>query len=238
MARFSKWIGGGLGFALGGPIGALFGFAIGSVIDNVTIKRLPGGVETQADFTLSLLALIAVVLKADGKVSKSELNFVKKFLVQNFGEQNSLELLQLLKNILDKDINVDDITNDIKLHMKYEGRHQLVHFLIGLAYADGQFHIAEREVIERICALLGITPNDKKSLFAMFAKDVDSSYEILGIDKNATAEDVKKAYRKMAMQHHPDKVSHLGDDVKEKAKEKFQTIQDAYETIKKEKGFV
>ncbi len=65
MARFGRWIGGGLGFVMGGPIGALFGFAIGSVIDNVSVKKIEGGRATQGDFTLSLLALIAVVLKAE-----------------------------------------------------------------------------------------------------------------------------------------------------------------------------
>ena len=237
MARYSRWIGGGLGFVMGGPIGALFGFAIGSVIDNVKVKKLEGGSATQGDFTLSLLALIAVVLKADGKVLKSELAFVKQFLVQNFGEQNSKQLLQLLKGALEKDINLQEIALDIKSNMQYEGRHQIVHFLLGLALSDGEFHAKEKQVIEQICALLGITPNDQRSLFAMFIKDTESAYKILGISKSATNDEVKKAYRSMAKQHHPDKVSHLGDDIKEKAKEKFQQIQQAYEDVKRERKF-
>jgi len=237
MARFGRWIGGGLGFVMGGPIGALFGFAIGSVIDNVTIKKLEGVSVTQGDFTLSLLALIAVVLKADGKIMKSELAYVKKFLVQNFGEQNAKDLLPLLKKALDKDIDLEQIAYEIKINMRYEGRHQMVHFLLGLALADGEFHAKEKEIIERICILIGITTNDQKSLFAMFVKDTDSAYKILGLTKTATNDEIKKAYRKMAKQHHPDKVAHLGDDVKEKAKEKFQQIQQAYEDVKKERGF-
>ncbi len=237
MARFGRWIGGGLGFVMGGPIGALFGFAIGSVIDNVSVKKIEGGSATQGDFTLSLLALIAVVLKADGKVLKSELAYVKKFLVQNFGEQNSKELLQLLKSALDKDINLQEIAYDIKANMRYEGRHQIVHFLLGLALADGEFHKNEKYIIEQICVLLGITPKDQASLFAMFVKDTESSYKILGITKSATNDEIKKAYRSMAKKHHPDKVVNLGDDVREKAKEKFQTIQQAYEDLKKERGF-
>lgn len=237
MARFGRWIGGGLGFVMGGPIGALFGFAIGSVIDNVKVKKLEGGAATQGDFTLSLLALIAVVLKADGKIMKSELAYVKTFLVQNFGDNNSKQLLQLLKDALDKDINLQEIAFDIKSNMKYEGRHQMVHFLLGLAMSDGEFHATEKQTIEQICALLGITPNDQRSLFAMFVKDTESSYKILGVTKSATSDEIKKAYRSMAKKHHPDKVAHLGDDVKEKAKEKFQTIQQAYEDVKKERGF-
>jgi len=237
MARFGRWIGGGLGFVMGGPIGALFGFAIGSVIDNVKVKKLEGGSATQGDFTLSLLALIAVVLKADGKVLKSELAYVKQFLIQNFGEQNSKELLQLLKGALDKDINIKEIAYDIKANMQYEGRHQIVHFLLGLALADGEFHPKEKQIIEQICVLLGITPNDQRSLFAMFVKDTESAYKILGLSKSANDNEIKKAYRSMAKQHHPDKVAHLGDDVKEKAKEKFQQIQQAYEDVKKERGF-
>jgi len=243
MGKYNKWIGAGLGFVMGGPIGALFGFGIGSVIDNVNEKAIEGRMNThrptvsQSDFILSLLALIAVVLKADGVVKKSELNFVKKFLVQSFGEEKTKELLQYLKKALDSEIDLPLIANDIRTHMQYSERYQLVHFLMGIAAVDNDFHHSEKQILEQICALLGITPNDQKALFAMFIPETDSAYKILGVSPNASIDEIKKAYRKLAKENHPDKFAHLGEEVKRNAEEKFVKIQEAYEKIKKEKGF-
>jgi DnaJ like chaperone protein len=70
----------------------------------------------------------------------------------------------------------------------------------------------------------------------MFVKDTDSAYKILEIEPNATNEEVKKAYKKMAVKYHPDKVSHLGEDVRKAAEEKFQNLNAAYNEIKKQRG--
>jgi DnaJ like chaperone protein len=70
----------------------------------------------------------------------------------------------------------------------------------------------------------------------MFVKETDSAYKILEIHSSATDEELKKAYREMALKYHPDKVSHLGEEVREAAEKKFQTVTEAYETIKKQRG--
>ena len=84
MAKFGKWIGGGLGWAFGGPIGALIGFTVGSMFDGGKSQTQRGasgysGRTTTGGYVMSLLVLVAAVMKADGKVLKSELDYVKKF---------------------------------------------------------------------------------------------------------------------------------------------------------------
>jgi DnaJ like chaperone protein len=83
---------------------------------------------------------------------------------------------------------------------------------------------------------MGISEKDFESIKAMFFKDTKSAYKILEITPDASDEELKKAYRKMAIKYHPDKVSHLGEDVQKAAKEKFQQLNAAYEAIKKERG--
>lgn len=239
MASFGKWIGGGLGWALGGPIGGVLGFVFGSIFDSMQSGQFEhkGFTPTQeGDFKVSLLVMIAAIMKADGRIMKSELEYVKRFLLGQFGEQEA-ELLLLLREILRQDLDVDEICEQIQENMEYPSRLQLVHFLFGVAAADGEPHAAEADLLKRICLHMGIRQKDFDSIKAMFIKDTGSAYRILEISPDASDEEVKKAYRKMALKYHPDKVAHLGEDVQKAAKEKFQQLNQAYNEIKQQRGF-
>jgi DnaJ like chaperone protein len=243
MAKFGKWIGGGLGWAVGGPIGGILGFVIGSVFDGGTeaIKTSRTGYSgqtTAGGYIMSLLVLTAAVMKADGKVLRSELDYVKKFLVHNFGEAAATEGVRMLRDLLEQTIPVDAVANQIRANMNYSARLQLLHFLFGIAQADGQIDEAEKQTIGAISREMGINMPDFESIQAMFVPNTDGDYKILEIERAATNDEIKKAYRRMAMKYHPDKVSHLGDDFQIAAHEKFQSVNKAYENIKKERGIV
>ena len=185
-----------------------------------------------------LMALSAAVMKADGKVLKAELDYVKNFFSQQFGNQFNREHLQVLKRFLDaKEIPIDRICNDIRTRMPAEVRVQLVHYMFGIAKADGDVAESEMRVIQSIAQKLGVSQKDFESLKNMFYRDVHSDYKILGVDASATDDEVKKAYRKMAITHHPDKVASMGEEYQKGAQEKFMKIQEAYENIKKKRGF-
>jgi DnaJ like chaperone protein len=237
MAKFGKWIGGGLGWAFGGPIGAIIGFILGSAIDSIQVLPTKGNITQSGDFTVSLLVLAAAVMKADGKLLKSELNFIRDFFSKQFGQVKTDQQMQMFKEILKQDIPVQQVCLQIKHNMDISSRLQLLHFLFGIATADGEIHPAEINVIQTIARYLGITQADYQSIHAMFEKTTDVSlYTILEISPDATDEEVKKAYRKMAIKYHPDKVGHLGEDYQNAAKEKFQQLNAAYEEIKKRRG--
>ncbi len=239
MGKFGKWIGAGLGWTFGGPLGAILGFALGSFIDAADVQVIKGERKTTTgDFIASLLVLVASIMKADGKVLRSELDYVKKYFVQAFGNESAMEAMQMLRDILKQNIPVRDISIQIKQRMDYSSRLQLLHFLYGIANADGKIDPSEIQLIEQIAYYLGISSADTGSIKNMFVKSTDSAYIILGVNRNATNEEIKKAYRNLAIKYHPDKVSYLGEDIKNKAKEKFQQINEAYETIKKERGMV
>lgn len=243
MAKYGKWIGAGLGFVLGGgPLGALFGFFLGSVFDNTNVTVT--GTDQQGspyssgrgDFMFSLTVLATAVMKADGKITKNELDYVKEFLKRNFGYDATLEALQMIKKLSTQSIPVADVCRQIRFNMEIASRTQLLYFLFGIAKADGTVSTDEIKLLEEISNGLGIDPTTFNSVKSMFYDDLVSAYGVLGIDSNASNEEIKKAYRKMAMDNHPDKVSHLGDDVRQAAEEKFRTINAAYEKIKKQRG--
>lgn len=193
---------------------------------------------TQYDVPTMLMALSAAVMKADGKVLKAELNYVKTFFNQQFGPQFSSQHLQVLKRFLDSgNIPLEQICQDIRLRMQPEVRVQLLHYLFGIAKADGDVSVSEMRVIEHVSRMLHVGSQEFESVRNMFYRDIDSDYKVLGVDPSATDEEIKKAYRKMAIKFHPDKVSQMGEEFQKGAKEKFQKVQEAYEAIKKRRGF-
>ena len=234
-----RWITGGLGFFFGGGfIGGVIGYAAGSLLENLINKEYQGVPRQQGDFSISLLILAAAVMKADGKIMKSELNFVKDFFTRQFGEEHTKNRLEILKELLEKDINIEEACEKIRGSLDYFSRLQLLHYLFGVAVADNSCSAVERDLIRRISQLLWLNEPDYKTIEAMYFDGTDSSYVILQIEKTASDDEIKKAYRKMAIKYHPDKVEALGEDAKKAAKEKFQEINNAYEKIKKERNII
>ena len=231
--NINKWLWGGLGWAMGGPIGAIMGYALGSMTgSNRNYTQTRGG-----DFGAAMLILFAAVMKADNELKKSELNFVKKFLTDNFGVNYTKERMELFKKILSQDINVSDICGQIRIHMDLNSKIQLIHILFALSKADNEIHQNEISIISRIANLIGVNSSDFESIKAMFVPNTKAAYQILGLDTNANNSEIKIAYRKMAAKYHPDKVSHLGDEFSKVAEEKFKSNNDAYKQIKKERNF-
>jgi DnaJ like chaperone protein len=242
MGSFAKWLGGGLGWVVGGPIGGLLGFIVGSVVDSATVitsSQGSGAVRTsQGDFGMSLLVLVAAVMKVDGKVVKSELDYVKNFFVRQFGQEAAKQALIMLRDLLKQEIPVKDVSQQIGRNMDYSSRLQLIHLLFNISVADNYANTSEVELISKISEYMGIASSDFVSIKNMFIPETDSSYKILEIDPSSTNEEVKKAYRRMAVKYHPDKVSHLGEEFRKTAEVKFKNVNEAYEKIKKERGIV
>lgn len=240
MGNYAKWLGGSLGWVVGGPIGGLMGFLVGSMFDSTTMKsstRTSRGVRTtRGDFGMSLMVLVAAVMKADGKVVKSELDYVKQFFVRQFGQESAKQALTMLKDLLKQEIPVRDVSMQIGRNMDYSSRLQLLHLLFNISLADSIIQPKEIEILERISGFMGVASTDFVSIKNMFIPDTDSLYKILEIESNSSNDEVKKAYRRMAMKYHPDKVSHLGDDFKKIAGEKFSKVNEAYEKIKRERN--
>ena len=248
---FAKWIFAGLGWAVGGPIGALLGFFLGNSFDS-SDKFVGDGSShhgpyhntgTQADINVALIVLIAAVMKADGQVKKSELNYVKAFLLQNYGEENGKQMLKVLQRMVQQDIPINQVCAQIKVNTDYNTRYHMVDFLFGLGGADGSFDKAELNMLRLIAQYLGISQSDYTSIYERHighssnntftqSRNQKDPYKVLGISKDATDDEVKKAYRKMAMKYHPDRVAGMSEEMQRNAAEQMKEINEAYEQIK------
>ena len=261
---FSKWIGAAIGWSFGGPIGAIIGMALGSIIDNAADTPLlgePKGKKKRrqdpykrptyqrqrqqqqrqqtrsGDFEVSLLILASIVIKADGKQDQRELDFVRQQFTNMYGKDRANMAFRLFKGIAKQNISKRQVCLQIKQMMDHASRLQLLHFLFGIAKADGLVTKDEISEIFTISGYLGISSRDYESIKAMFYNSTDNAYKILEIDKSVSDDEVKRAYRKMAKKYHPDRVGHLGEEHREGAEEKFRQVQEAYDHIQKERGF-
>ena len=188
------------------------------------------------DFVVSVLVLFAKVMKADGKLLKSELDYVKRFLKQQFGLQKAKELMVVFREILEQNYPLKDVCRQIQRSMDHPSRLELIHILYGLSASDGHVHPEEVKIIQTMANYLNINKRDYESIKAMFAKDDKAVYRVLEISPDASNQEIKRAYRRMANKYHPDKVSHLGQEMQTLAEEKFKAVNNAYQQLKKERN--
>ncbi|EZH71854.1 molecular chaperone DnaJ [Aquimarina atlantica] len=242
-----KWFAAILGYMFFRLPGAVLGFILGSLLDATKIKT-SGGFKTvfsqepqvtPADFELNLLSLSSIVIKADGRVNQTELDYVRRYFVSAYGKERANATFRTFNEIIkNRHVSAQRVCMYINQHTRYPSRLQILHFLFGIANADGAVSISEAEEIQKIAGFLRINFKDFESIKAMFFKTGDHAYKILEIDKTATDAEVKKAFRTMAKKYHPDKVQHMDEIHIKGAEAKFREVQKAYDQIKKERGIV
>jgi DnaJ like chaperone protein len=238
---FGKWIAGALGWAMFGPLGGILGYFFTSRLEklaeaaSVYDEDQTWNQGQRNSFFMSLLVLSTAVIKADGKTTSEEISRLREFFARNFGVQAASEAEEIVRELLQKDFNLYEVCGQIRSCMDYHQRLQLYHFLVSLGSCDG-LHQREVDVLETIASYIGLSKSDSDSIMAQFRPSNDSNYRILEIDPNATDDEVRRAYRKMAVKYHPDKVATLGEDVQKAAEEKFKAVSQAYEAICRERG--
>ncbi len=263
---FGKWIGGYLGWSAFGPIGALIGFIVGTIFDAATdgdgTPRLEGsggssftgntrqtrGNTREGDrnsFLLSMLVLAAYIIRADGRVMHSEMEVVRGVLRQNFGEEGAKQGEEILRQLFDEEKRmgspqfrqkIQDSCRQIVSHMDYSGRLQLLSFLVMIAQADGYVPQSEVNALRDVAQWIQIPVSEVDSMLHLKGDSLEDAYKVLGLTPQATDEEVRKTYRRLALEHHPDRVAKLGDDVRKAAEKKFQEINAAKERIYKARG--
>ena len=258
-----KWIGGFLGFiTTGSPLGVLAGIALGALFDHgIDEVNRPndGGYNNREyedrnngqrnSFMFSLLVLSSYIINADGKIMHSEMELVRRFLRQNFGEAAKIQGEQILLKLFEQQKRlgiaeyrtvIQDSCHQIRSNMMYEQRLQLLNFLVMIAQVDGIVVQEEINALKEVAVHMGLTEQDVDQMLNLHkgatSNNLDDAYRVLGISPSATNDEVKAAYRKMALKHHPDKVAALGEDVRKAAEKKFQEINDAKDRIYKARG--
>lgn len=264
MSWWGKVIGGTFGFVMGGPLGAVLGAAFGNYFDNgmdriTADDALLGTADQQVNervqtaFFTAVFSLMGYIAKADGKVSRDEISLAEQVMAQmqlqaaqrklavslfEQGKQPAFPYVQVLEQFRKE------------CHRRRNLIQMFLEILTATALADGQMNPAERRVLDSIATSLGYAKSDYDRLVMRMsaqyrfntdvtpAQKLNDAYKVLGLTANAEAAEVKKAYRKLMSQHHPDKLVSKGlpEQMMEMATKKTQEIKTAYETIMTSRG--
>lgn len=251
--KYGKWIGGIMGFMTMGPLGALAGFAIGSLFDKAGDAQDGYSQDNvymgqRNSFLFSMLVMSSYIIRADGRIMHSEMEYVRQFLRMNFGEAAVDEGERILLNLFEQRKQMErtdplafkntirDCGAQIAANLTYEQRLQLLDFLVKVAQADGNVCVQEVDALKEVAMYMRLNMQDVDSMLSLGGNSLDEAYKVLEVSPSATDDEVRSAYRKLVLKHHPDKVAALGDDIRKAAEEKMQAINEAKERIFKARG--
>lgn len=274
MAR-AKWIGGFLGLLSAGPIGALAGFVLGALFDAMSgdngLEATDFGTSgtytgstyddgqgysrgyrtdegARNGFLFSMLTLASYIIRADGKIMHSEMETMRSFLRQNFGEAAVEQGNQIMLRLFERQKQMEsqqpgsyrqtimDACQQLRMVLTESQRLQLLSLLAMLAKADGNVAAEEINALREVTRHLGLSETELNSMLNLGATTLKDAYAVLEIDESATDDEVRAAYKRMVVKHHPDRVATLGEDVRAAAEKKLKEINEAKELIFKARG--
>jgi len=254
VAIAGKLIGALVG-SIAGPLGTLFGGFIGHLFDRAVEERRAAGAfspdirfsadpvsQAQVNFLTCLIGLSIAVANTEGRVRQSQIDAMKAFFSEHlpYGQADQEVIERLIDGMYDERdrIDVQALCAYFRGTTSPEARLLLLRLLLQIAQADREgVSRAEEEMIRRIAALLGIPDPFYRQARAETGRGAGRAYGILGVGPDASVEEIKAAYRKLTMENHPDRVASLGPELVKVAEEKFKAIQEAYEQVRREKGF-
>ena len=261
MSWWGKIIGGSFGFMLGGPLGAIFGAALGHNVDRGLGKLNEAGFgpgeqqRVQGVFFTATFSVMGYIAKVDGRVSKDEIEIANELMRQlNLSPEMMTTARRLFREGKTPGFPLDDVLTQFRqeCHRRQTLMRMFLEMQIHAAFADGVLHPEEKKALQHICDMLGFSQHEFSHLLEMVRAQnegmgssrgadstggltLDMAYKVLDVDRQATDAEVKKAYRRLMNQHHPDKLVAKGlpEEMMDVAKEKTQEIKAAYDVIKK-----
>lgn len=233
MAKYEKWLGAGLGFVVGGPMGSMIGYAAGEQIGKPAKKY--SKTANTSEFETNLILLASALIQSDGRVTREELDFVRTFFTDHFDPAHIEEKMAILHHCLERRYDTRKACDDLRISSSPSTRIQIIHFLFDIAIADADLSQQERNTIFTIAGWLNINDIEFNRIRQSYIAEV-KRYNIFGLVHTASYEEIKAAYRKMVLEYHPDRNSHLSPAEQKAAADKFRKIQEAFDQIRAERG--
>jgi len=249
MGWLGKVVGGTIGFALGGPLGAIAGAAFGHAFDQSHVNydyhevdRLSSNEETQLTFFVAAFSMLAKLTKADGHITKEEIDSIENFMVHelNLSPESRRVAVNIFQTAIDSRESFQDFA--AQFYNQFRFQPQILEFMIDIllrvSLADGALSENEEKLILAAARMFNFSDQEYRKIKSRRVKDVEKFYAVLGCKSNDSDDQIKKQYRKLVMEYHPDTIASKGlpEEFTKFAEDKFREIHEAYEAIKKERG--
>jgi len=250
MGWIGKLLGGALGFAMGGPLGAILGAAVGHGFDWGTRNmrqeysgRIRPVERSQLTFFVATFSMLSKLSEADGYVSPEELKVIEGFMLNDLGiDRESKEAaVRIFNAARSSPQSFEDFA--LQFYSEFHERPQLllmlVDILVRVAVADGSMGPREEAMIRSAVSIFDIPETQYASILARYSSQLDRYYRVLGSERDDPDDEIKRRYRRLVNEYHPDKIASKGlpEEFSRYASEKFREIQDAYEHVRSERGF-
>lgn len=246
MGWLGKIVGGTLGFALGGPLGAIAGAALGHTFDATDNQypraRLSYHEEAQMTFFVATFSMLAKVAHADGRISPEEIQAVENFMANelNLTPESKRFAVEIFETAINSPMAFQDFAGQFyhQFHNQPRLLDLMIDVLLRLSVADGALSDSEEKLISSAARTFRFSEQKYNELKARYAPDFEKYYAILGIHSRASDDEIKRQYRKLVKEYHPDKIASKGlpEEFNKFANDKFREIQDAYDTIRQQRG--
>lgn len=241
--------GAGIGFFMGGPLGAVVGGALqhhlGKEAQMGGTQSLPHHKKDEAVFITYLAAIMTKIAMADGRIDQAEVRTIQRFFKEKLGFPGVA--MRYIEGLIEQTQRLNPDMRQVALGFRSVAKHEQSLLLLDICYevamADGKITVSEQKELDFLASYLGVAHEEQKRIKTRFHVNGHTStagaektpmddYAILGVSRSASKDEIKKAYRQMAAQYHPDKVSHLGEELIEFADKKFKEISAAYKNVK------
>ncbi len=253
MSWLGKMIGGTIGFALGGPIGAVAGAAFGHTFvdkrEDEYLNALTGGQgglssneEAQLIFFTAAFSMLAKICKADGQISEKEIQAVEAFMARDLqlDQEGQETAKRIFRQAIDSPEQFEGFAQQFYLVFKAQPNiiELMVDILLRVSTADGHMSPEEERMLLLAIHIFKVSERDYTRLKSKYVRVTNKYYALLKCDESASNEEIKKQYRILVREYHPDKIEAKGlpEEFIKFANDKFREIQDAYEHIKQERG--
>jgi len=227
MSRFTKWMGVGVGFAFGGPLGGLLGYLSASQLGSSKRERISAD-----ELTAHLMVLAAYLMNVDKQVTMVRLRYIEDFVRNYFPESDLVETNKMLHHCLSKEYDLNIVCDQLRIYTDLSTRKQVVAFLLDLSSCSSARTQREEYFIFKIAGYLNVNDVAFKHLKQPHQSNEQSDYHILGLKNTATASEIRQAYRQLVLELHPDRNVELSEkDLKLKT-ERLHLVRGAYERLK------
>ncbi len=247
MSIIGKLVGGAIGFALGGPIGAIAGAVFGHAFDNKPtdsppVMNLSYGESSQITFFVATFSMLGKLARTDGQVSRAEMDAVRQFMTYhlNLSQENQQVAINIFHTAQESPESFESFASQFygQFHVQPQMLELMMDILLRVSVSDGGIKPSEERLIQSAASIFGFSSAKYAGMRSRYAQDVNKYYAVLGCTQSDTDEQIKKQYRKLVSEYHPDKIIAKGlpDEFIKFANDKFNDIQEAYEAVKKERG--